>query len=380
VARRSSLRIGIAGGLLAGMLLSPKLWLSSRFYPLTPVLPFLRSIPYPGDYAVFILLLLLLVAIAIAPRPTKPIAGYVLLAAVLALLDQSRWQPWFYQYLFMLIAVGVYSRSPAAALNTCRLIVGCTYFWSGLQKVNPGFTGDVFPWLAEPLTRFLPSRVQAFVPALGLAAPFVEAGIAIGLLTRRFRAVAMLFAIGMHGFILIAIGPFGHNSNTVVWPWNVAMVAFLIILFRGSSDVSWRDIVWGPRLQRVVLILFGILPALSFFNLWDHYLSAALYSGNRNNGFLFLSDAVLAKLPAPIQDEATYEGPDVNKLEIADWSYRELNVPSYPEVRVYKNVASNLCHFAESPAEVILVIEGKGALFRGKRKSTYDCRSLPKSR
>src|SRR5258708_4657167 len=109
------------------MLLSPKLWVSSRFYPQTPALPFLRPIPYPIDYVVFVLLLLLLVAIAIVPRPAKPIAGFVLLAAVLGLLDQSRWQPWFYQYFFMLIAVGLYPRSPAAALNTCRLIAVCIY-------------------------------------------------------------------------------------------------------------------------------------------------------------------------------------------------------------------------------------------------------------
>jgi hypothetical protein len=60
-ARLFALKIGIAGGLLAGLLLSPKLWVSSRFYPQTPVLPFLRAIPFPIDYAVFILLLLLLV-------------------------------------------------------------------------------------------------------------------------------------------------------------------------------------------------------------------------------------------------------------------------------------------------------------------------------
>jgi hypothetical protein len=180
---------------------------------------------------------------------------------------------------------------------------------------------------------------------------------------------------------MIGIGPFGHNSNTVVWPWNAAMVAFLLILFRGSADVSWRDMVWGREavFQRVVLVLFGILPLLSFFNLWDHYLSSALYSGNRNNGVLYLSDSVLAELPDPIQDEATDEGSDVNKLEIADWSYRELNVPAYPEVRIYKRVARSLCGYAESPQEVKLTIEGKGVLFRGKRTVSYDCTVLGKT-
>jgi hypothetical protein len=377
-ARLFALKIAIAGGLLAGLLLSPKLWLSSRFYPQTPVLPFLRPIPFPIDYAVYALLLLLLVTIAVVPRPAKPIAAFLCLAAVLALLDQSRWQPWFYQYLFMLLALGLSSRSPAAAMNTCRLIVVCTYFWSGLQKVNPGFADDVFPWMAEPLTRFLPAGARWLIALLGLVVPFVETGIGIALLTRKFRTAAMYLAIGMHVFILIGIGPFGHSANTVVWPWNLAMVAFLLILFRGSGDVSWRELVWGRGAvsQRVVLVLFGVLPLLSFFNLWDHYLSSALYSGNRNNGVLYLSDDVLAELPDSIQEVATNEGPDVNKLEIADWSFRELNVPAYPEMRIYKNVARSLCGFAESASDVRLAVEAKGALFRGKRTFSFDCTSL----
>jgi hypothetical protein len=376
--RLFALKIGIAGGLLAGLLLSPRLWVSSRFYPQTPVLPVLRPIPFPIDYAVYILLLVLLITIAVVPRPAKPIAAFLCLAAVLALLDQSRWQPWFYQYLFMLLALGLCSRSPAGAMNTCRLIVVCTYFWSGLQKVNPGFADDVFPWIAEPLTRLLPAGARSLVPSLGLAMPFVEAGIGIALLTRRFRTAAMYLAVGMHVFILIGIGPFGHSANTVVWPWNLAMVAFLLILFRQSGDVSWRELLGGRGavFQRAVLVLFGVLPLLSFFNLWDHYLSSALYSGNRNNGVLYLSDGVLAELPGPIQEEATAEGPDVNKLEIADWSYRELNVPAYPEMRIYKNVARSLCGYAESASDVRLVVEAKGALFRGKRKFSYDCASL----
>jgi hypothetical protein len=43
-----------------GFLLSPKLWLRSRLYPLTPVSAFLHPIPWPFDLLVFLALLLLL--------------------------------------------------------------------------------------------------------------------------------------------------------------------------------------------------------------------------------------------------------------------------------------------------------------------------------
>jgi hypothetical protein len=55
----------------------------------------------------FAVFLTLLAFIAVAKNPAKLIATFVFLAFVWALFDQSRWQPWFYQYLFMLSALGL---------------------------------------------------------------------------------------------------------------------------------------------------------------------------------------------------------------------------------------------------------------------------------
>ena len=74
----------------------------------------------------------------------------------------------------------------------------------------------------------------------------------------------------MHVFIPAAIGPLGRNYNTVVWPWNVAMVAFLLLLFfRPADEPRARDIVWGSgfAFQKLVLVLFLAMPALHLFNL-----------------------------------------------------------------------------------------------------------------
>jgi hypothetical protein len=115
-------------------------------------------------------------------------------------------------------------------------------------------------------------------------------------------------------------------------------------------------------------VLFTLAPALSFFGLWDHYLSWALYSGNRNEAKLYFSDEVYEKLPERVQDYVTDEGPDCNGLDVAEWSYSELNVPVYPEVRVFRQVHRGLCRYGE----VTLVIEGKATLFGGKR-TVFTC-------
>ena len=131
------LKFSIAGGLSAGFLLSRNLWISSRLYPLTPVWSGFSSPSHPFDYCIFALSIVLLVLIAGISRPAKLIAGFVLLAGSMAVLDQSRWQPWFYQYMLMLSAVLLACRGLVAVLSrrkrcldTCRLIVVSVYFWA----------------------------------------------------------------------------------------------------------------------------------------------------------------------------------------------------------------------------------------------------------
>jgi hypothetical protein len=157
------LRISVILGLLAGFALSPKLWLSSRVYPFTPVWSFFKPPNTPIDYIAFFALL-----------------------ALLAFQDQARWQPWFYQYVVMLLAIALAgSKRPEPALNTCALIIGATYIWSGLSKLNSNFMGDAFPWLVTPFIGAWP-----FVRHLSYSAALMECGAGVGLLFRRFRSAA----------------------------------------------------------------------------------------------------------------------------------------------------------------------------------------------
>jgi len=377
--RLALLRISVILGLLAGLALSPKLWLSSRVYPFTPVWSFLKPPGAPIDYIVFFAVIALLIAAAIVPRREFWIALFALLA-LLAFQDQSRWQPWFYQYVVMLLAIALAgSKRPEAALNTCCLIIAATYIWSGLSKLNSNFMGDTFPWLVAPFIGAWPAPAQWFVHHLALVAALFECGAGAGLFFRRFRPAALFCAIAMHVFILIAIGPLGRHFNVVVWPWNFAMIAFLLILFlRRTEEPAPRDIIWGNAFafQKIVLLLFGVIPALSFFNLWDQYLSSALYSGNRDSGMVYMTDDVFNRLPDTIEDYVYEDGPNRNLLDINIWSYGELNVPAFPETRVYRNVAKQICGYARDGSGIELVIQGKLALVNGNRRSVYHCSGL----
>lgn len=379
--RSAWLRISVILALLSGFALSPRLWLSTRFYPLTPVWSSIKPFPSPGDSIVFFALVALLIATMAAPRRGIWAAVFALLA-LLCMQDQSRWQPWFYQYALMLLAIALAGpKRETTALNTCCLIVAATYIWSGLSKINPVFLDKTFPWLLEPFLGSVPAAVYQLLNRLAWIAPLIEFMAGLGLLTRRFRSAAIAGLIGMHIFVLIAIGPLGRNLNSVVWPWNLAMCAFLLILyFRRTDAPSLPEIVWGRgfAFQRIALLLLGVMPALGFFDLWDHYLSSELYSGNISSGVVYLSDAAFDRLPDTIEDFVNEEGPNRSSLDILEWSLGEMNVPSYPETRIFKNVGKAICGYAMYDSGVELVVQAKLALFRSNRPSVYHCPELLK--
>src|SRR5262249_15143519 len=159
-----------------------------------PVLPFMGPIPPPFDLIILGLLAALLVWAAIASRPAPILAAFIAAAVCYSLWDQSRWQPWFYQYLWMLATIAVLRRKPEDALDASRLILAAVYFWSGVHKFNSGFLNEAFPWMIEPfpLLRSL-ARVAIVVPV-------IETAIGVGLMFA-FRRVAVIAALAMHAFI-----------------------------------------------------------------------------------------------------------------------------------------------------------------------------------
>lgn len=381
--RVSLLRITLSLACLSGLLLSSKLWLSGRYYPLTPVTEKLPFISPPFDYILFIALLVLLVTIAIQTRPLKPVIAFLVLALFLCLSDQSRLQPWFYQFTFMLAAFafyfwrGVAEQNQRALLNTCRLILASSYFWSGLQKVGVGFTDRAFPSLINPYLNLIFGKINLLPRPVILAIPLLEIGIGIGILTRRFRNPSVLLALTIHILILALLVPLRRNS--VVWPWNIAMACFAFILFWQAREPSMREILFPRKLgfHTVVLILFGIMPLFSFVNLWDSYLSSSLYSGNVEAAVIEISEPVKGRLPPAIQTFQQSRADGKVEINPARWSLIELNVPSYPEERIFLNVTKKICAYAEEPSEVTLTIYGKLNLWTGSRGTrSYNCADL----
>jgi methylamine utilization protein MauE len=349
-------------------------------YPATPLLDGLPPIGFPLDHALLVGLLLCLAAAAVVVAFARALVAIaLLLALLLAIWDQSRWQPWFFQYALMLAALFPARRRRAGderSLDACRAVVAGLYVWSGAQKLNATFAGTVFPWFAQPVAGVLPLP-DAWWPAIGLTVPLIEIGVGIALLTPRARQAAVVAAVAMHAAILLTLGPLGHATNPVVWPWNVAMALLDVTLFWRAPARARRILLPGAPIHAFVALLALVMPALSFAGLWDAYLSGALYSGNVREAVIAISPAVKERVPADLRRYVTTNRAGAELLVIGDWSMGELGVPPYPELRVYRSVARAVCGYARQPSEVALVVFGRPDPWTGERDTTReDCAML----
>ena len=356
----------IAIACITGMLLSYKLWSGERSFPLSPVLELIPSLPKPFDSILFGFTLILLLLISISRNPQKYIIAFLVCALILAILDQNRWQPWFYQYLLMFFVLSFFNyrcddtRHLEAIKTIFKLLIAAVYFWSGLQKMNPNFVADTYPWLMEPLADRIGETTIKNIDWFGNLFPIIETLTGIALFFSPVKKVAVVLLLLMHLFILFVLGPFGHNYNPVVWPWNIAMMGISFILFFNNESISISQIMETLRYHslKIVFALFLMLPLFNFVNLWDSYLSHNLYSGNTSNGVIYISDSLETKLPEKIRKYSLGEL-NQNQITIKYWCMMELGVPAYPEKRNFESITSTFYKYATDSSEVYLLYTPK---------------------
>jgi hypothetical protein len=340
------LRIVVTIGYVLGIVISWRLWLSDRDYPLTPVFSWLPSIPSPVDALLPIGLCLLVITHLFVGNKQPLILLSLIVVVVLSLFDQSRWHPWFYQYSLMLFSLLFINdeqndNSATDALNISRLIIICIYVWSGLHKFNSHFYDEIIPWMIDGLIPNVPSGI---ISLIAHSIPFIEIAIGILLVFQRTRFIAIIGAIASHLFILIALGPLGRDQNQVIIPWNLAMIAFVLILFKKDDILSLRSLIVGRSLQaKIVAILVVVMPFFNTLNRWDSYLSFALFSGNIPKASYYVTPEGYSELPSHVQPYClTDSASGMYMIDIIDWADSYFHASLYPEPRIYESVANYL--------------------------------------
>lgn len=342
--RLALLKIVTLIGIIASVLLSINLWAGQRWFPKAPLFEFFVGLQAPFDYINLGVLLLLLV-ISILSRSKVPLVLLILFCVYLCIDDQNRLQPWFYNYVLILVIFLFYKKRVDEPNNyttvfiSLQILVALVYIFSGIQKFNSLFVPDTFTWMISSLDSIFSTRQMNVFQKLGHAVPYIELCIGLGLLFRPFRFIAVPLVIIMHIFILIMLGPFGKSYNYVVWPWNIIMIMIDLLLFANVKQERFFDIsiLFKSAAFYIVITLMLIFPIFSLNNKYDSYLSSSLYSANTHNCQLILSDNAYNKLPYYIRHFVT-KNDDYNILYIKQWAINELKTPCVPEYRIFTNV------------------------------------------
>jgi hypothetical protein len=289
----------------------------------------------------------------------------VLCTCFLILEDQSRLQP--YIYVSLIVALGLlYHAVRGGELNALRTAVVFVYLWAGIQKLNVHYFRETFPWVffSPRVTHwllFLSGHVR-IVAVMALASALLEVSAAALLFSRRWRHFGVLAVATIHAVALVLIGPIiGMGYAPVVWPWNFAMVAYAVILFWNyeGSLFPVRD-----PMQAVAIMLFGLLPILNLFSLWDDYLSFHAFSGATMNAYLQIPQGKETELPLAAQ--RVLSG---NRVEFASWSMSDTRASAYPAARVYRYIFRETCKTAP---DAELVIVSKPAWPSGRTTKTLE--------
>lgn len=368
--RLKLIKAAVALGLLLSVLCSYNLWAGQRWYPVAPVFENWYVSP-PYDYFLLVAEVILLILLMLADKPRLLIFLVLTLNLTYALLDQNRLQPWFFIYNSFLLVLLFYNWRIDNVNNynsffiILQLCFSAVYVYSGLQKLNPGFLNETYPWFIKPLGGMVSERQMAILYKTGYIIPFLEVFIGFGLLIKSVRFIAIPLLILLHVMILLLMGPFGNNYNSVVWPWNIMMIAIGLLLFSGKTNERFFSISHLFKLPVFYLImtLFWILPLFNLGGKWETYLSFSLYSGNNNSAKILLTNEAYGRLPYYIRHYVYYQG-EQYILYPKEWCLTELKTPLYPEKRIFENVYRYVKVVSNSTdADVKLVYIEKRKLF-----------------
>lgn len=336
------------------VLLSANLWFPyDRSYPEVPLLGGWFSFDYKDWFTAGLTVLMLvgLVMSSITALWRQPALILALVGLVALLLeDVNRFQPWVYIYgmLMVTIAWHRWRDAPETKLAGLQFIMSMVYFWTGIHKLNVQFVHDVYPWLVSvyPFTSWMKDYTW-----LGYGMGLTEVAIGALLLLVRTRKTGVILGGLLHVGILAILIKDGWN--TVVYPWNVAMVALLVALFWFPEKVPTMRLA-RHRPNAALLALFGIAPAFYLVQWLPLGLSLALYSGTAMECDLIIQkDHIEQCIPKHVHDELLLWGEGERLLSLDDWGMANLNIPPFASNGSYKQVAREFCACAKEHGRVV---------------------------
>jgi len=310
------------------------------------MIPIFDGLPIPSFYADIILMAVFLLSfLGFVFKPSWKFS-LIILAIYLfwVMLDQNRIQPFYFEMMFMVLALTQFQENPKLVKQCILLILVGTYFWSGIHKWNDLFFEKWSHGLSKRIP-FIPYWVRL---AFTYSVPFLEASFGVFLIFPKTRKIGIWSITLMHIFILVTfiLGGYGY----IVFPMTFFNAYVLFYLFYTSS-FSYEELFALKHPKSVFIFLFVIVfPFLNFFGLYDHILSFSYFSGKPKYCKIhFNNPKDIEALPLYLRLNVKHDNEDYY-IDLNDWSGRTIGVIVYPEERVYKKVQNNVDSYLEVPS------------------------------
>lgn len=320
-----------------------RMFTANRLFPAAPVFDWMDKVPPVVHLILFVLSLLLIGLAFFFPKNKLVLMAVLIIEVCSCLLDQNRWQPWEYQCIFTVFIFLVNRDRQASIVPVFTFILASTYFYSGCNKLNEGFLQNI--WSQMLLRSFFKLAVarQSWLYYFGYLPALFELTAGVALLFLKTRKAAAGFLILVHLFILVWLGPIGLNYNKIIWPWNITMILYLYINFiRNNGNGLIFSELWVGW-NKLVLILWGILPAFGVIGYWDSFLSSSIYSGKSPYMIICISNPEKADKLKPFYSTGNSKFCEAGAtILLKQWALEETVVLPNPELRVFKQIKKKL--------------------------------------
>ncbi|WP_146416490.1 hypothetical protein [Crateriforma conspicua] len=311
---------------------------------------------------------------------------------VLFVIDQHRLQPWAYQAaLYALVFATMDVRRSKAWLIA---LASSVYLYSAAGKFDFQFAHTVGADLVTNLWATVggdpESLPESIRPRLALALPAGELLIAIGLWTPWTRRAAGIAAMGMHGALLLVLGPLGlaHSRGVVLWNVLLIVQAWCLFVrprwFDGPTSEEANDHAdasghrpttdrWSGVAVRLVLVAALLMPLSERAGYWDHWLSWSLYSPHTSRLEVQFHQTATNRLPASVSRhlESDSDGDRWRTLDMSAWSLDRRGVPVYPQSRYQIALIDRLCRRHQIDDQVRGIVKSVSDRWTGQRQQTY---------
>jgi len=326
------------------MFMVPNLWSINRGFPAVPYLNLFKN--QSSFINIFLIVSFIFLYAWFVVKPNWKIAtGVVLLYVFFALSDQNKIQPYFFEMMFVVLALSVF-KDNSKYLEKCLIIVFIgTYFWSGIHKINEHF----FELWLNGLNKRIPFIPYSLRVAFTYAVPFIEAFLGLSLLFVKTRKIGAVLLVIMHILILTTLFMAGYGY--VLLPLT-AFNAFVLLTVIYNSKLLLKDFVTiNSKKYALLIVLVIVMPFGNLLGITDHWLSFSYYSGKPKNCRLyFVNKKQSEELPSHIK-KYVQEYHNTYYIELNTWSGYELGVGVYPEKRVYQKVKRYVDAYLLMPSE-----------------------------